>query len=65
MAHSIIAASNVCGICGRPLHGDPFDPPVVDHIRPRARGGSDDPSNLQAAHRSCNGRKSAQLPSGW
>jgi 5-methylcytosine-specific restriction endonuclease McrA len=61
MAHKIIAASTVCGICGKALHGDPFDLPVVDHIIPRALGGSDDPANLQATHRSCNARKSSQL----
>jgi 5-methylcytosine-specific restriction endonuclease McrA len=58
----IIANATVCGICGQPFT-DPNDPPVVDHIHPRAYGGTDDPSNLQAAHRSCNGRKGAQLPS--
>lgn len=29
----------------------------VDHIQPRARGGSDDPSNLAAICGSCNRRK--------
>ena len=39
--------STSCGICGEgPREGDPF---VIDHILPRARGGSDEPSNLQAA----------------
>jgi 5-methylcytosine-specific restriction endonuclease McrA len=63
LAHSIIANASLCGICGRPLHGDPLDPPVVDHIIPRAYGGDDDPTNLQPTHRSCNSRKSSQLPS--
>jgi 5-methylcytosine-specific restriction endonuclease McrA len=58
----IIAAATHCGICGKPFT-DPADPAVVDHIIPRAHGGSDDPFNLQASHLSCNGRKSAQLPS--
>jgi 5-methylcytosine-specific restriction endonuclease McrA len=62
LAAAIIAASTHCGICGLPLLADPNDPPVVDHITPRAYGGTDDPANLQAAHRSCNGRKSSQLP---
>jgi 5-methylcytosine-specific restriction endonuclease McrA len=58
----VIANASVCGICGKPFT-DPTDPPVVDHIEPRAYGGTDDETNLQAAHRSCNGRKGAQMPS--
>jgi 5-methylcytosine-specific restriction endonuclease McrA len=61
LAKRIIAASSHCGICGQPFT-NPADPPVVDHRIPRARGGTDDPSNLQAAHKSCNGRKSSHLP---
>jgi len=59
----ILANATVCGICGKPFT-DPSDPAVLDHVRPRAYGGTDDPSNLQAAHRSCNGRKGAAI-SGW
>lgn len=55
----IMAVSSLCGICGQPL-GDKSDA-VIDHIVPRALGGTHDESNLQAAHRSCNGRKSATL----
>ena len=62
LAHRIIAASSTCGICGQPLGADPDNPPVVDHIIPRARGGTNDPANLQASHRRCNGAKSAKLP---
>lgn len=58
----IIANSTVCGICGKRLDANPADVTVLDHIVPRARGGLDHASNLQAAHRSCNARKSAQLP---
>lgn len=56
-----------CRICGQAvdmgLRG--FDPmaPSVDHIVARADGGSDDPSNLQLAHLTCNHRKSRR--SGW
>jgi 5-methylcytosine-specific restriction endonuclease McrA len=28
--------------------------PTLDHVRPRAKGGSDAPSNLQLAHAACN-----------
>lgn len=33
---------------------------TVDHIRDRADGGDDDPANLRAASRRCNGRRAAQ-----
>lgn len=50
---------HICGICGDPL--DEADV-TIDHIVPVSRGGSDDPENLQPAHRSCNSRKHARLP---
>ena len=34
---------------------------VLDHIVPRSLGGSDDPSNLQLAHRICNSHKCAAV----
>ena len=55
----------VCQLCLKPIdrslsfdYKNP-DPGrlVIDHIRPRKHGGSDDPSNLQPAHHSCNMRK--------
>lgn len=58
----LIAQHPYCHICRRPFD-NPNDPPVIDHVQPRAYGGTDDPSNLKPAHRSCNGRKGAQLPS--
>ena len=33
---------------------------VVDHITPLARGGTDEDSNLRAAHAACNQRKGAR-----
>lgn len=35
--------------------------PTLDHIWPRCRGGSDDPSNLAVAHRICNSIKSDSI----
>ena len=31
--------------------------PTFDHIRPRVKGGGDEPENLQLAHAGCNKRK--------
>jgi hypothetical protein len=54
-----------CGICGeavdmtiRRRDPDGLMCASVDHIIPRARGGTNDPSNLQLAHLLCNHRKS-------
>lgn len=54
-----------CQLCGKRV-GKKFPPshnraPSLDHIVPRSLGGSDDPSNLQLAHRICNSRKVAQV----
>lgn len=57
----LIAAAEACAICGKPLDKTlpTYDPgsPVVDHITPIARGGSDDVSNKQVTHRACNAAK--------
>jgi 5-methylcytosine-specific restriction endonuclease McrA len=47
-----------CGICGGRVskilrHPDPLSA-SVDHIIPLARGGTNDPENLQLAHLRCN-----------
>jgi hypothetical protein len=56
----------VCWICGGEVDLDvpPTAPgaPTVDHVLPRARGGSSDPANLRLAHRRCNGRRGSRLP---
>lgn len=49
---------DVCGICDQPIdtdlnHPDPLSA-SVDHILPRAHGGSHDLANLQLAHLRCN-----------
>lgn len=41
----------ICWICGKAGANS------VDHLTPRSAGGSDDPSNLAAAHLSCNSRR--------
>ena len=50
-----------CGICGEPIdYSLPYLDPmsyVVDHIVPVVKGGADELSNKQAAHRSCNSTK--------
>jgi 5-methylcytosine-specific restriction endonuclease McrA len=54
-AKRIVEAATHCHIClGGPRPDDPF---VADHLIPHSRGGSDHPSNLAPAHRSCNGRR--------
>lgn len=59
------AADWICQLCREPV--DPSanylhpKAPTLDHIHPRAHGGSDDPSNLQLACRECNNRKGARL----
>lgn len=55
IARLVVARSSVCAICGEPPTED--NPLTLDHRVPISRGGSSDPSNLQAACRSCNSRK--------
>jgi hypothetical protein len=58
-AKAIVAAADRCWLCGEgPRPDDPF---VAHHVIPRLHGGTDDPSNLAPAHRSCNGRRGAKL----
>lgn len=51
--------SGVCESCGT------SGASTVDHITPRAHGGSDDYSNLQLLCTSCHSRKSALEGSRW
>lgn len=55
--------SRVCHLCGLPTlkAWDPNDmgrSPSLDHIIPRSKGGSDEPSNLATAHFRCNAIRS-------
>jgi 5-methylcytosine-specific restriction endonuclease McrA len=59
-AAKIRAAAEACWLCGGSFD-NPDDPPVADHIVRRAYGGSDDITNLAAAHRSCNGRRGQRM----
>ncbi len=43
----------VCAICGKPGANE------VDHITPKASGGTDDLSNLRAVHKACHQHKSS------
>jgi 5-methylcytosine-specific restriction endonuclease McrA len=44
----------ICQLCFRPCDRNSAS---RDHIRPRSRGGSDNPNNIQLAHRLCNWRR--------
>jgi 5-methylcytosine-specific restriction endonuclease McrA len=52
--------SDECKLCGNQIHI--FDDSTVDHITPYSKGGKTIPENAQLAHRSCNARKNAQMP---
>lgn len=57
----------VCHICSRPIEASiavrRTESPTIDHVIPLSRGGTDDESNLKAAHWSCNCRKGTKI--GW
>lgn len=52
----------ICGICKG--HFEPSDEIHVDHIQPASKGGTNDLSNLQLAHASCNMSKQNKWDSG-
>lgn len=47
----------ICQLCKRPIHG--INALSIDHKIPRSKGGGDGLSNLQAAHKNCNGIKAS------
>lgn len=58
-----------CGICGSVVdlslvHPHPMSA-SVDHVIPRALGGTNDPTNLQLAHFDCNVIKGDRFFGGW
>ena len=48
----------MCHLCDKPVdkeaHFNDDLAPSLDHLKPRSKGGSDEPSNLRTAHRVCN-----------
>jgi hypothetical protein len=53
-------AENRCGYCLMPAEFI-YAPMQIDHIRPRAAGGTDDEANLWLSCPRCNGFKAAQV----
>ena len=55
-----------CYLCQRPIpRGVEWPHPLsgtIDHVMPVSAGGSDDPSNLRAAHWHCNQEKADRIP---
>lgn len=51
----------LCRICGKHVW---FTDATIDHIIPRANGGSDKLTNLRLAHKSCNGARGARVNDG-
>jgi 5-methylcytosine-specific restriction endonuclease McrA len=49
-----------CKLCTNEIHS--LDDSTVDHIIPYSKGGKTAPNNAQLAHRGCNARKNAQMP---
>ena len=52
--------SAVCALCSNEIHS--FEDSTVDHILPYSKGGKTVHENGQLAHRACNARKNAQIP---
>jgi 5-methylcytosine-specific restriction endonuclease McrA len=65
-ADLVIRDGEDCWLCGQRLDFDapPNDNyyPSIDHVICRARGGTDEMSNLRLAHRVCNSRKDSHVP---
>lgn len=64
--HALIAAAGgACAYCGAALDVRSGSYDGLDHVTPRAAGGSNDPSNLVAACGPCNASKSAHHVGAW
>ena len=48
----------LCHLCNEPVdrsaHFNDDFAPSLDHLKPRSKGGSDEPGNLKTSHRICN-----------
>jgi 5-methylcytosine-specific restriction endonuclease McrA len=55
----LAARGPACGLCGREFAADAL---TLDHIQPRALGGTNARRNLQLACRPCNEAKAATAP---
>lgn len=49
-----IQFNGICALCNKPVAKRDAS---VDHIRPKSFGGTNDPSNIQLAHKLCNRQK--------
>lgn len=62
----VARSGGTCWLCGEQvdLDGPRTAPaaPTVDHVVPRAEGGTSDPVNLRLAHRRCNGARGSRIP---
>lgn len=47
--------------CSKPSVFTEDDPMTIEHVLPKARGGTDDLENLEVAHLSCNGKKGDRI----
>lgn len=56
--------SPVCKLCPNQNQIHTLEDSTVDHIIPYSKGGKTTPENGQLAHRGCNARKNAQMPTG-
>ena len=62
VAAQVLAQEHTCWLCGMPPTAT--DPLTVDHVIPRAKGGTHQRSNLRAAHSSCNSKRGARSVKG-
>ena len=63
LTEAIEAGQTTCPICNTPLDYNVSrrpNSPEVDHIKPHAHGGSDEPNNLRVVCRQCNQRMGAK-----